>query len=393
MKNLISLLIALGFVVTASAAIGQFSTYSMLLSPRTKRQANCDNIIEFLPIECTAGLDLANFGFHVFDIFGGRFCQPRCGNPLIDYFQQCGTPHLVEFVVQLCARNSQGVPCYSLSVASALNTTFTACSATLAGSNNATCSSGCQTALQATLPTVGCCINAVTAGSSNLFVNNLEDCGEDIPEPCSESTLSGPPTTAPNCPENEEELLETLPGECVAGLNVIGQNGGLDIYTSIGALFCRPQCGNLILQYYQDCLPDDIGQKASNFLIQLCAQNSQGARCYSSSVVSALNTTLNDCSGTIFVRNTTCSSSCQTAVQSTITTAGCCINLVDFGGFLNSTTNLRDNCDASIPGICSGSTLGSTPSTVSPTSESAGSVALTMSTLVGAFAVLMSATL
>lgn len=175
-----------------------------------------------------------------------------------------------------------------------------------------------------------------------------------------------------------------VPEECISGFNMVnvGQNDPLQIYSAFGTHFCRPQCGNILIQYYKDCLPDPYGQQMIDLLVQLCSQNEQGTRCYSSSVVSALSTTFIECTDTVSNSTGQCSSRCQTAVQNTVATAGCCIHFLNMLGVNNATDILQVRCGISIPGgLCSGSTLGS------------GSAAPTVNILIGALAVMLSITL
>lgn len=119
--------------------------------------------------------------------FGNTFCQPRCGNPLLDFYRTCHGEigqQLSDFFCQLCARNDRGERCYSARVASFIRDTIMACST----SSTSLCQSNCQSALLTAATNVGCCINVLNVGG--LF--DIESiCDIDIPGPCEESTLSG----------------------------------------------------------------------------------------------------------------------------------------------------------------------------------------------------------
>lgn len=135
-------------------------------------------------------------------------------------------------------------------------------------------------------------------------------------------------------------------------------------------IFCQPRCGNPLVAIYKECF-DNSDRKISEFILQLCAENSQGNRCYSTEVTSAINATFLDSNCSAEVVATSCSPRCRNVLQATTTAIECCINIVNVGGLFNVTSTIQESCGISIPGLCGGSTLGepvtSTPMTASAT--------------------------
>lgn len=196
---------------------------------------------------------------------------------------------------------------------------------------------------------------------------------------------AGVADAAPNCNLTGAEFLQAynVPEECADSPNTIDLNTVEEIYSTLGAYICRPQCGNPSLRYFQDCHPQLI-----DFIILLCAENSQDVSCHSTSVLSSINATIEGCIGNDLYYNSSapCSSTCQTAVRNGLATTGCCIHLV---------SPLTHSCGITLPGPCTDSTL-TNPTTLTiagPSVTTSGSVAPTVSALIGALVVLMSITL
>ena len=113
--------------------------------------------------------------------YGDIFCQPRCSNPAIEYFETCNVSNgrsLADYSRQLCARNGRGYRCSSAVVMSSIQDAAEACP------TGSCSSSSCRSALQTTTNRIGCCINL-------LDVDYIKDsCNIDVPEPCGGSALS-----------------------------------------------------------------------------------------------------------------------------------------------------------------------------------------------------------
>ena len=199
-----------------------------------------------------------------------------------------------------------------------------------------------------------------------------------------------------NC--TDEQIENFFPPRCLAAAresNGTGRIGELDpdALARFGATFCDPECGNPLLELYETCFDDSVGEQLSAFVIQLCAQNSQGRRCYSEDVATLIREMC------VLGIDDPCEAACRSAVETTVAASGCCINNLDFGGATPVTFFLA-LCNVDIPGPCSGSTLGpqGTPTTpvsetMPPNSGCSETVAQAMSILLGSFTVLMTAAL
>ena len=176
MKSAILFLVAVGVgsvvavapdVLKASDAIaGAFRrTLSAPSGTRVTRQAcTLDETTEILggyPADCLAGFQtintsaLMNYGQQfdpaVSTSFGDLFCQPRCGNPLVEFFNKClglgdlGR-NLAQFFV-LCAEYN-GKSCYSAVVTTGINNVDIVCTNSTPQNPPSLCPSGCKSALQ-----------------------------------------------------------------------------------------------------------------------------------------------------------------------------------------------------------------------------------------------------
>ena len=172
-----------------------------------------------------------------------------------------------------------------------------------------------------------------------------------------------------------EEIFKDVPTECQVSasgleLDLDGlENFEPDAIESFGEIFCRPACGNPVVVFYRRCF-GSVGDNLANFFIQLCAQNSNGDRCYSRSVVSDIRGTSISCSVVAFA--------CCQSLEPTITSVGCCINTLNVGGLTDTTGTIKSDCSNidNVPGNCGGSTIG-------------GAVVPTIGTLLGALDVLV----
>ena len=124
-------------------------------------------------------------------------CQPRCGNPFITFYNQCGLSQLAGILRGLCSRNAAGTFCYEdfIRVIPDGNRVISNCNFF-----SSDCTSTCQAALRTYSDNSGCCINVLNntvfsaSGSTlNTLSNSLwSRCGVDTPGFCNvqTSTLS-----------------------------------------------------------------------------------------------------------------------------------------------------------------------------------------------------------
>lgn len=172
---------------------------------RVSRQTDCtveqmQKILGNYPEDCLSGLEAINITqLQVLDQtqvaeFGAIFCQPRCGNPLVKFYQTCfgelGKP-ISTFFIQLCAKSPQGVDCYSVNAISTIKVAATNCS-TIGETNATACASSCQSSLQSTVTSIDCCINLLNVGGLINTTGILQEyCSVEVPGFCTKSTLSG----------------------------------------------------------------------------------------------------------------------------------------------------------------------------------------------------------
>ena len=206
----------------------------------------------------------------------------------------------------------------------------------------------------------------------------------------------------PNCTSEQLQNI-AFPPRCVAAAQEINEAVLADLdpaaLASFGAIFCDPECGNPLLEFFEKCFGDS-GELLTVFTIQLCAQNSQGRRCYSEDVTSVIFAGSESLACRNLDINNTCDSACRRVVEDTVAAAGCCINILDSRGQFPVTDFLASTCNVDIPGPCSSSTLGPqgtprmpTSETMPPTSGSSETVAQAMYIFFGAFTLLMTAAL
>lgn len=206
MKGVTALLLvaAIGFAAAVEvkiSAVGNSFRNVFLSGARTTRQdksctlQEAQQLLESFNKDCAPALDavddtlLEQLDPAEFKALGDVICQPRCGNPYIQYNRKCvGDPagqQMINTVLQLCGTNSQGKSCYSADVINALRSGFGNCEAVPA---TCTCSS-----IQAGINSVGCCINVVDEGGAANITGFLKTVCSDlnIPDPCEKSSLSG----------------------------------------------------------------------------------------------------------------------------------------------------------------------------------------------------------
>ena len=163
-----------------------------------------------------------------------------------------------------------------------------------------------------------------------------------------------------------EKVAEEFPGsQCALAENlVIDSSNGITLQGNNEAyqMFCMPECGNTLLQIYRECGTFDEFPGFYDYVIGLCATNSNGDRCYEHTVANFrhLITTETSCSGT-YERTGRCT--CRSELTSAVEEFGCCINVFqDFYESISShfdNSNLYRACGVSIPGDCNNSPIGS----------------------------------
>ena len=123
------------------------------------------------------------------------FCEPRCGQPLVNTFCVCGIERDAELVIQACSFNAQGQRCTLRQEIEPLTTALTAAEKVcLPYSHGSSCSQACKTALVASRDLGGCCVNLFNITRSNLIA--IDDyalwasCGIQTPGFCGGSSLS-----------------------------------------------------------------------------------------------------------------------------------------------------------------------------------------------------------
>ena len=123
-------------------------------------------------------------------------CQPRCGDPIIEFYNRCNAPRdLIDSVRGACTRNSAGRLCYEL--VGNLLTDLTRVSTNCNMQSTTACSSECQNALSTFGSNSGCCINiknTTTFNSTSSFFtfqyNLWSGCGVNTPGFCNLETSS-----------------------------------------------------------------------------------------------------------------------------------------------------------------------------------------------------------
>ena len=164
-----------------------------------------------------------------------------------------------------------------------------------------------------------------------------------------------------------EKVAEEFHGsQCALAENVvIDSPNGTIIHSANNEaheLFCMPECGNTLLQIYRECGTFNEFPGLYDYVIGLCATNSNGDRCYEHTVANFrhLITTETSCSGT-YERTGRCT--CRSVLTSAVKEMGCCINVLqDFYESISSNldnSNLYRACGVSIPGDCNNSPIGS----------------------------------
>ncbi len=130
------------------------------------------------------------------------FCEPRCGQPMVNAFCRCGFEQLGELVVQACSLNAQGQRCTLRTVIEPLTDALTIAEGEcLPYSPGSTCSTACKTALEAARDLGGCCVNIYNITRTDVIEIDeyalWASCDVETPGFCGGSSLS----TSGNCNE------------------------------------------------------------------------------------------------------------------------------------------------------------------------------------------------
>ena len=171
---------------------------------------NCDqnelaNIFQNYPQDCVSALsnlDLSSIRNGNVDAVTAAYriiCQPRCGNPIITFYNRCGFSQFTGIVRGLCSRNSAETSCYEEfdSITSGETQVRSNCNF-----QSSTCTAACQNALT-NYGRSGCCINvfnttSLTGSTPAEFQNSLwSGCGVNTPEFCDLQTSSLSSADAP----------------------------------------------------------------------------------------------------------------------------------------------------------------------------------------------------
>ena len=173
------------------------SLYSCTLSDIVRAlsdyPSDCINRLNDIDLDRIAAGDFAEYA-----IFADEFCNVRCGQPLVDLYNDCDFSEAADALVYTCSINENGVTC-GLILQATTDVRTTAENVCLPRS--ATCSNSCQTALQHVREVVGCCGNFTEVGAELGFNVEIDDfalwdsCGVSVTGLCTERILGEIPTT------------------------------------------------------------------------------------------------------------------------------------------------------------------------------------------------------
>lgn len=143
--------------------------------------------------------------------------------------------------------------------------------------------------------------------------------------------------------------------------------------------FCQPRCSNPVIEYYNTCVPADVGPGIAQSFIQLCSTNANGEKCFASAVIQAINAATIPCSDAL--NGSFCSTACRDAAEHALGIAECCVHLVDAAG-TNFVSNISAVCAISAPDICNptGNSSMTTTASTAPTSTTTSTTASSSTT-------------
>ena len=208
-----------------STALGNTESLLKATSQHTEhsvhpRQTNCDvsQLVNY-PSDCFEAVN----AFSVSGMVPAVLCEPRCGQPVINFYLTCGLDFVVPTFVQNCGTNAMGQRCGTEMVQMAINRTSMEISSNCIGTIvfGSNCTTECQNTLTNTRQSLGCCIQLLnTTAITPNFINPVIDpqlwegsCGVDLPAACPSSltptntdggtaapTTDGPQTTPSGLP-------------------------------------------------------------------------------------------------------------------------------------------------------------------------------------------------
>ena len=132
-------------------------------------------------------------------------------------------------------------------------------------------------------------------------------------------------------------------------------------------IFCRPGCGDRLVEIYRQCGLFDQYPSAYDLLIGMCATNSNGDRCYEHffEYISHISTDSQCLSGS--QQTQWCTTTCRNSLSSAVDDIGCCINVYQdyYSSFSSSLDYSRayTACGVSFPGDCGNSPIASSSAT------------------------------
>ena len=119
------------------------------------------------------------------------FCEPRCGQPAVNFYISCGLDFVVPTFLAECGTNAMGQRCGTDMTLMELNTTttdiVTDCVSTIIFGDN--CTTECRNTLTSAKTSLGCCLHVLntTAIYTNPAFNHQlweQSCGVNVPPKC-----------------------------------------------------------------------------------------------------------------------------------------------------------------------------------------------------------------
>ena len=183
-------------------ALGSPETLLKVASRLTKRlnyhrQTNCDvSSLQNYPSDCLQALRTIDTSGQNIEI-PAIICEPRCGQPVINFYLMCGLDFVVPTFVELCGTNVMGQRCGTGMVEMTVNHTAIEIASNCAGTivSGSNCTSECRNTLTNATRSPGCCIQLLnTTAITPNFINPAIDpqlweqrCGVDLPAACPSS--------------------------------------------------------------------------------------------------------------------------------------------------------------------------------------------------------------
>ena len=147
--------------------------------------------------------------------------------------------------------------------------------------------------------------------------------------------------------------------ECKFAATFLDTSNLTSLITSIFRTFCVRDCGDVVLDAYNDCGVFDVGFRGTEELIVgLCGTNGNGDLCYTlySEGVTLINTE-SSCYGS-YISSGVCS--CRSDLSDAVDEQGCCVDIYhDFIAGLGTydPDRLYDDCNVNSPPSCNNSPL------------------------------------